>query len=135
LFFLEQETKIAKLHFLYFSPSNFYFCYIWNINQYNFPINKKWISYNVNGIHEPYFNVNGIYRLSCGKYSNPDIICLEEIKATEDQIPVEDITKVIHTNITIQQPKGYSGVLYQGQTHNVVHGTEFTTWISREPPC
>jgi exodeoxyribonuclease-3 len=47
------------------------------------------------------------------QHANPDIICLQEIKATEDQIPVEDITKAdIPTNIIIQQPKGYSGAIF-----------------------
>ena len=47
----------------------------------------KIISYNVNGIRAA---------ISKGfidwlQHANPDVICLQEIKANEDQIPVEDI--------------------------------------------
>ena len=47
----------------------------------------KIISYNVNGIRAA---------ISKGfidwlQQANPDVICLQEIKANEDQIPVEDI--------------------------------------------
>ena len=47
------------------------------------------ISYNVNGIRAA---------ISKGfidwlQHANPDVICLQEIKATEGQIPVEDMAK------------------------------------------
>ncbi|HEX9152340.1 MAG TPA: endonuclease/exonuclease/phosphatase family protein, partial [Flavobacterium sp.] len=47
------------------------------------------ISYNVNGIRAA---------ISKGfidwlQHANPDVICLQEIKATEDQIPVDAIAK------------------------------------------
>lgn len=81
------------------------------------------ISYNVNGIRAA---------ISKGfidwlQQANPDIICLQEIKATEDQIPVEDIAKAgyPYQYYYSATKKGYSGVaiLSKIKPNNVVHGT------------
>ena len=68
----------------------------------------KIISYNVNGIRAAI--AKGF--LEWLQQANPDVICLQEIKANEDQIPTEDITKA---GFPFQyyfsaQKKGYSGV-------------------------
>ena len=68
----------------------------------------KIISYNVNGIRAA-ISKGFIEWL---QQANPDVICLQEIKANEDQIPTEDITKA---GFPFQyyfsaQKKGYSGV-------------------------
>jgi len=47
------------------------------------------ISYNVNGIRAAI--TKGF--LEWLQQANPDVICLQEIKATEEQIPTEEITK------------------------------------------
>lgn len=49
----------------------------------------KIISYNVNGIRAAI--AKGF--LEWLQHANPDVICLQEIKATQDQIPVDEITK------------------------------------------
>jgi exodeoxyribonuclease-3 len=81
------------------------------------------ISYNVNGIRAA---------ISKGfidwlQQANPDIICLQEIKASEDQIPVEDIAKAgyPYQYYYSATKKGYSGVaiLSKIKPNNVVHGT------------
>ena len=46
------------------------------------------ISYNVNGIRAAI--TKGF--LEWIQQANPDVICLQEIKATEDQIPTDQIT-------------------------------------------
>ncbi|MDV7402387.1 endonuclease/exonuclease/phosphatase family protein, partial [Arthrospira platensis SPKY1] len=61
------------------------------------------------------------------KQANPDIICLQEIKATEDQIPVETITAAgyPYQYYFSAQKKGYSGVaiLSKIKPNHVVYGT------------
>ena len=52
----------------------------------------KIISYNVNGIRAAI--AKGF--LDWLQQANPDVICLQEIKANEDQIPTEEITKAGH---------------------------------------
>ena len=83
----------------------------------------KIISYNVNGIRAA---------ISKGfidwlQHANPDVICLQEIKANEDQIPVEDIK---NSGYPFQYyfsatKKGYSGVaiLCKTEPKNIVFGT------------
>lgn len=83
----------------------------------------KIISYNVNGIRAA---------ISKGfidwlQHANPDVICLQEIKANEDQIPVEDIK---NAGYPFQYyfsaiKKGYSGVaiLCKTEPKNIVFGT------------
>lgn len=68
----------------------------------------KIISYNVNGIRAAI--TKGF--LDWLQQANPDVICLQEIKANEDQIPTEDITKAgyPYQYYFSAQKKGYSGV-------------------------
>lgn len=81
------------------------------------------ISYNVNGIRAAI--TKGF--LEWLPQANPDIICLQEIKATEDQIPTEAITAAgyPYQYYFSAQKKGYSGVaiLCKTQPKNVVFGT------------
>jgi len=83
----------------------------------------KIISYNVNGIRAAISK--GF--LEWLKAANPDVICLQEIKATHDQIPQIEI---IAAGYEYQyyfpaQKKGYSGVavLCKKEPKNVVYGT------------
>ena len=84
------------------------------------------ISYNVNGIRAAISK--GF--LNWLQQANPDVICLQEIKATEDQIPVQDITAAgyPYQYYFSAQKKGYSGVaiLSKIKPNNVVFGTEVT---------
>ena len=83
----------------------------------------KIISYNVNGIRA------AISKDFLGwlQKANPDVICLQEIKATVDQIPTEDITTAGYPfqYYFSAQKKGYSGVAILSKTEpkNVVYGT------------
>ncbi len=81
------------------------------------------ISYNVNGIRAA-ISKGFIEWL---EHANPDIICLQEIKATEDQIPVDAITKAGYPYQFYYSAtkKGYSGVaiLSKIKPNKVVHGT------------
>lgn len=83
----------------------------------------KIISYNVNGIRAAI--TKGF--LDWLQKANPDVICLQEIKATEDQIPTEAITAAgyPYQYYFPAQKKGYSGVaiLSKIQPKNVVFGT------------
>ena len=83
----------------------------------------KIISYNVNGIRAA-ISKGFIEWL---QQANPDIICLQEIKATEDQIPVEAIAAAgyLYQYYYSATKKGYSGVaiLSKIKPNNVVHGT------------
>lgn len=81
------------------------------------------ISYNVNGIRAAI--AKGF--LDWLKSANPDVICLQEIKAQEDQIPTKEIE---HAGYPFQyyfpaQKKGYSGVAILSKTKpkNIVFGT------------
>ena len=83
----------------------------------------KIISYNVNGIRAAI--TKGF--LDWLQAANPDVICLQEIKATEDQIPTDLIT---HAGYPYQyyysaQKKGYSGVAILSKTkpNNIEFGT------------
>lgn len=83
----------------------------------------KIISYNVNGIRAAI--AKGF--IDWLQHANPDVICLQEIKANEDQIPVEDITKAGYPfqYYFSAQKKGYSGVaiLCKTEPKHVVFGT------------
>jgi exodeoxyribonuclease-3 len=83
----------------------------------------KIISYNVNGIRAAI--TKGF--LDWLQQANPDIICLQEIKATEDQIPTEAIAAAgyPYQYYFSAQKKGYSGVAILSKTEpkNVVFGT------------
>jgi exodeoxyribonuclease III len=83
----------------------------------------KIISYNVNGIRAAI--TKGF--LDWLQHANPDVICLQEIKATHDQIPVDEITNAGYPfqYYFSAQKKGYSGVaiLSKIEPKNVVYGT------------
>lgn len=81
------------------------------------------ISYNVNGIRAAI--TKGF--LEWLQQANPDIICLQEIKATEDQIPAQDITQAgyPYQYYFPAEKKGYSGVaiLSKIEPKKIVYGT------------
>ncbi len=83
----------------------------------------KIISYNVNGIRAAI--TKGF--IEWLQSASPDVICLQEIKATEDQIPVEDLKAAgyPYQYYYPAQKKGYSGVavLCKTKPNNVVFGT------------
>lgn len=83
----------------------------------------KIISYNVNGIRAAISK--GF--LDWLQQANPDVICLQEIKATEDQIPVMEIQLAgyPYQYYFSAQKKGYSGVaiLSKIEPKKVVFGT------------
>jgi exodeoxyribonuclease III len=83
----------------------------------------KIISYNVNGIRAAI--TKGF--LDWLQSANPDVICLQEIKATQDQIPVMEIeiAGYPYQYYYPAQKKGYSGVaiISKTQPKNVVYGT------------
>ena len=82
----------------------------------------KIISYNVNGIRAAI--TKGF--LDWLQHANPDVICLQEIKANEDQIPTDDITAAgyPYQYYFSAQKKGYSGVaiLSKIKPNNVAFG-------------
>ena len=81
------------------------------------------ISYNVNGIRAA-ISKGFIEWL---QHSNPDVICLQEIKATEDQVPFLDIEMAgyPYQYYYPATKKGYSGVaiLSKIKPNNIVFGT------------
>jgi exodeoxyribonuclease-3 len=83
----------------------------------------KIISYNVNGIRAA---INKGF-LDWLQQANPDVICLQEIKATEDQIPTNDITAAgyPYQYYFSATKKGYSGVaiLSKIEPKKIVYGT------------
>ena len=83
----------------------------------------KIISYNVNGIRAAISK--GF--LEWLQSANPDVICLQEIKAQEDQIPTQDITNAgyPYQYYFPATKKGYSGVaiLSKIKPIQVVYGT------------
>jgi exodeoxyribonuclease-3 len=83
----------------------------------------KIISYNVNGIRAAI--TKGF--ITWLEQANPDVICLQEIKAMKEQVPVEEFEKLgYHYNYWFSaQKKGYSGVavLSKIEPKNVVIGT------------
>lgn len=83
----------------------------------------KIISYNVNGIRAAI--TKGF--IEWLQQANPDVICLQEIKATEEQIPVDEITKAgyPYQYYYSAQKKGYSGVAILSKTkpNHVEYGT------------
>lgn len=83
----------------------------------------KIISYNVNGIRAAI--TKGF--LTWLQQANPDVICLQEIKAMEDQIPIAEITAAgyPYQYYYSAQKKGYSGVAILSKTEpkQVVFGT------------
>ena len=86
-------------------------------------------SYNVNGIraaHRKGF-------LDWVEESNPDIICIQELRADEHQIPEEVKSLSYHQYIHIAEKKGYSGVAIYSKEEplNVFEGIG-TDWIDKE---
>lgn len=83
----------------------------------------KIISYNVNGIRAAI--TKGF--LDWLQAANPDVICLQEIKATPEQIPVMDIEMAgyPYQYYFPAEKKGYSGVaiLSKIEPKNIVYGT------------
>jgi len=83
----------------------------------------KILSYNVNGIRAAI--TKGF--LEWLQAANPDVICLQEIKATQDQIPVLEITAAgyPYQYYFSAEKKGYSGVaiLCKNEPKNIVFGT------------
>ena len=81
------------------------------------------ISYNVNGIRAA-ISKGFIEWL---QIANPDVICLQEIKATEDQIPVGAIEKAgyPYQYYFPATKKGYSGVaiLSKIKPNEIIFGT------------
>jgi exodeoxyribonuclease-3 len=82
---------------------------------------KKIITYNVNGIRAAISKgfINWL------QAANPDIICLQEIKATHEQIPLLDFEALgYHHYWYPAQKKGYSGValLSKQEPDKVVYG-------------
>lgn len=81
------------------------------------------ISYNVNGIRAAI--TKGF--LDWLQQANPDVICLQEIKATKDQIPTNDITAAgyPYQYYFSANKKGYSGVAILSKTEpkKVLYGT------------
>lgn len=81
------------------------------------------ISYNVNGIRAAI--TKGF--LEWLQQANPDVICLQEIKATEDQIPTQDITAAgyPYQYYFSANKKGYSGVAILSKTEpkKILYGT------------
>lgn len=81
------------------------------------------ISYNVNGIRAAF--TKGF--MDWLKQADPDIICLQEIKATHDQVAIHEIEEAgypYHYWFSAQK-KGYSGVAIfsKHKPNNVVYGT------------
>jgi exodeoxyribonuclease-3 len=87
----------------------------------------KIISYNVNGIRAA-MKKDFIKWL---RAANPDVLCLQEIKATEDQIDTEALKEAgyAHQYYYSAQKKGYSGVavLCKIKPDHVEYGTGIAT--------
>jgi exodeoxyribonuclease-3 len=82
---------------------------------------KRIISYNVNGIRAALRK--GL--IDWLKVINPDIVCLQEIKAQNEQIPVFDFVEAGYINFWFPaKRKGYSGVaiLTKTEPDKVVYG-------------
>ncbi|WP_395054814.1 exodeoxyribonuclease III [Flavobacterium sp.] len=81
------------------------------------------ISYNVNGIRAAI--TKGF--LDWLQQANPDVICLQEIKANEDQIPTNEITAAgyPYQYYFSANKKGYSGVAILSKTEpkKILYGT------------
>lgn len=86
----------------------------------------KIISYNVNGIRAAI--TKGL--LDWLQNANPDVLCLQEIKATEDQIPTERFEELgYHYQYYFSaQKKGYSGVaiLCKQKPNHIAIGTQIS---------
>jgi len=88
---------------------------------------KKIISYNVNGIRSALRKD----LMDWIKLVNPDIICLQEIKANQDQIPLFEFEEAGFTNYWFSaKKKGYSGValLTRQEPDQVVYGMDMPVY-------
>jgi exodeoxyribonuclease-3 len=103
--------------------NNFVFLIKEKILTFDKKLKMKIISYNVNGIRAAI--TKGF--LDWLQSANPDVICLQEIKATTDQIPTDLIKEAgyPYQYYFSAQKKGYSGVAILSKTEpkNVVYGT------------
>jgi exodeoxyribonuclease-3 len=110
-----------RFSFLFVCPT-LYFFITFGIIKFFAPI-MKIISYNVNGIRAAI--TKGF--IDWLQQANPDVICLQEIKATQDQIPVAEIEKAgyPYQYYYPATKKGYSGVaiLSKLKPTNIVFGT------------
>ena len=93
------------------------------VNFGNQILTMRVISYNVNGIRAAF--TKGF--IDWLKQANPDVICLQEIKATHDQVAIQEIEDAgypYHYWFSAQK-KGYSGVAVfsKHKPNNVVYGT------------
>ncbi len=82
----------------------------------------KIISYNVNGIRAALKKDF----LSWLKAANPDVLCLQETKANQEQVPTEEIEALGYRHYWFSaQKKGYSGVAIFSKTkpNHVEYGT------------
>ncbi len=85
------------------------------------------------------FNINGV-RAAVRKgfvdwieASEPDIVCIQELRATEDQIPGEFLELDYHKTFHSAQKKGYSGVaiLSKKEPNEIITGCGID-WIDEE---
>jgi exodeoxyribonuclease-3 len=115
---MNKDSK--KLHFLSFLAINLYSFLVLLKHKKNI---MKIISYNVNGIRSAISK--GF--ISWLQQANPDVICLQEIKATPEQIPLLDfeLAGYPYQYWFPATKKGYSGVaiLSKIEPQKVVYGT------------
>lgn len=85
------------------------------------------------------FNINGV-RAAVRKgfldwidTSKPDIVCIQELRANEDQIPAELLELEYHKTFHSAEKKGYSGVaiLSRKKPNDVIIGSGID-WIDKE---
>ncbi len=116
------EKEIFILNTCYLISSEFILLFF-AIFEPQYIYTMRIISYNVNGIRAAISK--GF--LDWLQQANPDVICLQEIKAQEDQIPTQDITAAgyPYQYYFPAEKKGYSGVAILSKTepNNVVFGT------------
>ncbi len=88
---------------------------------------NKIISYNLNGIRSALSKGLGEWL----RQENPDIICIQEIKAQPEQIPLEVFTDLgYHCYLNPAQKKGYSGtaIFTKIKPDKVVYGLGITDY-------
>lgn len=124
---MNKDSK--KVHFLSF---NVIYLYSFLVLLKHKKILMKIISYNVNGIRSAISKgfINWLQQ------ANPDVVCLQEIKATPEQVPLEDFENAgyrFHYWFPATK-KGYSGVAILSKTEPQTLFLEqgLNTWISRE---
>lgn len=89
----------------------------------------KIITYNVNGIRAA---INKGFN-EWLKDENPDVICIQETKAQEEQVPVEIFHELgYHTYFYSAEKKGYSGVAIfcKQKPDNIVYGMDMPIYDS-----